>query len=72
MIHLREYDASWSQADGHPDGGGVRGLSSLLILRLLLVLVTEQLIKTGVISRDHAPVEPQDVFDVATGTSTGG
>ncbi|OCT47443.1 hypothetical protein CLCR_03675 [Cladophialophora carrionii] len=54
------------------DGGGVRGLSSLLILQLLLVLVTEELIDAGVIPRDHATIKPQDVFDVATGTSTGG
>jgi patatin-like phospholipase/acyl hydrolase len=54
------------------DGGGVRGLSSLLILQLLLVLVTEELINAGIISKEHATIEPQDVFDVATGTSTGG
>ncbi|KAJ9611425.1 hypothetical protein H2200_004609 [Cladophialophora chaetospira] len=54
------------------DGGGVRGLSSLLILQRLLGLVTEELVEAGVHSPDNATVRPQDVFDVATGTSTGG
>jgi hypothetical protein len=54
------------------DGGGVRGLSSLLILRLLLILVTEELARRNAIPKDCAAVNPQDVFDIAVGTSTGG
>jgi len=54
------------------DGGGVRGLSSLLIFRLLLILVTEELARRNAIPKDHATLNPQDVFDIAVGTSTGG
>ncbi|KAJ9616112.1 hypothetical protein H2204_014056 [Knufia peltigerae] len=54
------------------DGGGVRGLSSLLILRLLLILVTEELAKRNTIPKDRTILNPQDVFDIAVGTSTGG
>jgi hypothetical protein len=50
----------------------VRGLSSLLILQLLLTLVTENLAKRGVILEDHAALNPQDIFEIAVGTSTGG
>ena len=48
------------------DGGGVRGLSSLLILRKLLCLINVEL--TG----DDLPVAAKDVFDLIAGTSTGG
>ena len=48
------------------DGGGVRGLSSLLILRKLLCLINVEL--TG----DDIPVAAKDVFDLVAGTSTGG
>ncbi|KAJ9499489.1 hypothetical protein H2202_005072 [Exophiala xenobiotica] len=54
------------------DGGGVRGLSSLLILRLLLLLVTEELARRNAIPTNCATLNPQDVFDIAVGTSTGG
>ncbi|OAP58833.1 hypothetical protein AYL99_06130 [Fonsecaea erecta] len=54
------------------DGGGVRGLSSLLILRHLLVLVTQVLVENGKRPAGQNTVRPQDIFDVAVGTSTGG
>ncbi|KIX07610.1 uncharacterized protein Z518_02263 [Rhinocladiella mackenziei CBS 650.93] len=54
------------------DGGGVRGLSSLLILRLLLTLVTRELVERQVIPDDQSTLNPQEVFDIAVGTSTGG
>lgn len=44
------------------DGGGVRGLSTLLILRALLCKISES----------DKPERPQEVFDLFTGTSTGG
>jgi patatin-like phospholipase/acyl hydrolase len=44
-----------------PDGGGVRGLSSLIIL--------QQLMRT--INRAHPP-KPCEYFDLIGGTSTGG
>ncbi|KAI0543832.1 hypothetical protein F4679DRAFT_567227 [Xylaria curta] len=43
------------------DGGGVRGLSSLIILQQLM----------ATIDRDHPP-KPCDYFDLIGGTSTGG
>jgi hypothetical protein len=44
------------------DGGGVRGLSTLLILRALLCKINES----------DIPMRPQEAFDLFTGTSTGG
>ena len=43
------------------DGGGVRGLSSLMILRRLMAAVNAD-----------APPKPCDYFDMIGGTSTGG
>lgn len=43
------------------DGGGVRGLSSLMILRSLMATVDSD-----------APPKPCDYFDMIGGTSTGG
>jgi hypothetical protein len=43
------------------DGGGVRGLSSLLILQHLMRMIDDQ-----------NPPKPCDVFDMIAGTSTGG
>jgi patatin-like phospholipase/acyl hydrolase len=43
------------------DGGGVRGLSSLMILRRLMAAVDPD-----------APPKPCDYFDMIGGTSTGG
>jgi hypothetical protein len=43
------------------DGGGVRGLSSLLILQHLMRMIDNQ-----------NPPKPCDVFDMIAGTSTGG
>jgi patatin-like phospholipase/acyl hydrolase len=48
------------------DGGGVRGISSLLILRELLRLVSREL-KDG-----PDPMLPLHVFNIIVGTSTGG
>lgn len=50
----------------------MRGLSSLLILRRLLKLVTAKLIERTLIPETHPIIEPQEVFDIAVGTSTGG
>ncbi|CUA67580.1 Calcium-independent phospholipase A2-gamma [Rhizoctonia solani] len=47
------------------DGGGVRGLSSLIILREFLARMGE---KTGAAK----PILPADFFDLIVGTSTGG
>ncbi|KAK5057727.1 hypothetical protein LTR84_011728 [Exophiala bonariae] len=54
------------------DGGGVRGISSLLILERLLELVTQHLVDRGILADDHPILDPQDIFDFAVGTSTGG
>lgn len=45
------------------DGGGIRGLSTLLILKSLFEILTEL--------KGH-PVMPHEIFDMISGTSTGG
>ncbi|KAJ5592025.1 Acyl transferase/acyl hydrolase/lysophospholipase [Penicillium hispanicum] len=47
------------------DGGGVRGLSSLYILKCIMDLVNSE-------RSDNGHVKPCDVFDLIGGTSTGG
>ncbi|KAJ5273677.1 Acyl transferase/acyl hydrolase/lysophospholipase [Penicillium angulare] len=47
------------------DGGGVRGLSSLYILKCLMDLINSEI-------SHSAHVKPCDVFDLIGGTSTGG
>ncbi|KEF62566.1 uncharacterized protein A1O9_00539, partial [Exophiala aquamarina CBS 119918] len=54
------------------DGGGIRGISSLLILEFLLDLITQELKRRGVLPDEHSILDPQEVFDFAVGTSTGG
>lgn len=47
------------------DGGGVRGLSSLLILKDVMAQLNSQ-------REDSEVLKPCDVFDLIGGTSTGG
>jgi len=54
-------------ADLVADGGGVRGLSSLYILRSIMERVNTERKKE---SKDK--IEPCDLFDLICGTSTGG
>jgi patatin-like phospholipase/acyl hydrolase len=54
-------------ADPVADGGGVRGLSSLYILRSIMEMVNKERKK---VSKDK--IEPCDLFDLICGTSTGG
>jgi Patatin-like phospholipase len=49
------------------DGGGVRGLSSLLIIQALMANVNAEREKDG-----HSSVKPCELFDLIGGTSTGG
>ena len=49
------------------DGGGVRGLSTLYILREIMVALNHARAEAG-----EPPVKPCDVFDLIGGTSTGG
>jgi len=49
------------------DGGGVRGLSTLLILQALMARVNEERMKDG-----QPAVKPCELFDLIGGTSTGG
>ena len=49
------------------DGGGVRGLSTLMILRTLMNRVN-----VGRSDRGQGPVKPCQLFDLIGGTSTGG
>jgi patatin-like phospholipase/acyl hydrolase len=50
------------------DGGGVRGLSSLLVLQEIM---KEAGLKTGKEKREDSP-RPCEYFDLICGTSTGG
>ena len=52
-------------ADECPDGGGVRGLSSLYLLEQLMQSVNDK-------ARNDPPLKPYEYFDMIGGTSTGG
>jgi patatin-like phospholipase/acyl hydrolase len=47
------------------DGGGVRGLSSLYILKGIMDLLNHE-------RKDLPPLKPNELFDLIGGTSTGG
>lgn len=51
------------------DGGGVRGLSSLLILKALMLQINEGLTSLGAA---FGELHPHHVFQLVAGTSTGG
>jgi len=53
------------------DGGGVKGVSSLIILDAIMERVKKIEIARGINTSD-APRKPADYFDLAGGTSTGG
>lgn len=54
------------------DGGGVRGLSSLLIVQRLLQEVQRIMEENGQSTTDGKPPRPCEYFDLICGTSTGG
>lgn len=54
------------------DGGGVRGLSSLLILQDLMRHINDKIRHQRHGEETHDSVEPRDIFDFVVGTSTGG
>lgn len=54
------------------DGGGVRGLSSLLIIQRLLQEVQRIMEENGQSTADDKPPRPCEYFDLICGTSTGG
>ena len=49
------------------DGGGVRGLSTLYVLKMLMNRLNHERQKS-----DLPPVKPCEIFDLIGGTSTGG
>ena len=51
------------------DGGGVRGLSSLLILRALMIQINLRLTELRL---NEGQLQPHHVFKLVAGTSTGG
>jgi patatin-like phospholipase/acyl hydrolase len=52
------------------DGGGIRGLSELIILEEIMARITNDERQNG---KDVSkPLRPCDYFDLITGTSTGG
>lgn len=50
------------------DGGGVRGLSTLYVLKKIMDRLNHERKENG----DLQPVKPCEVFDLIGGTSTGG
>ena len=54
------------------DGGGVRGLSSLLILQRLMQEVQRLMEESGTTKGSSTPPLPCEYFDLICGTSTGG
>lgn len=54
------------------DGGGVRGLSSLLIIQKLMHEVQRITVESGQATANDTPPLPCEVFDLICGTSTGG
>ena len=54
-----------SDAASDPDGGGIRGLSPLLMLKEILYRIQQEN------KLEELPL-PCDIFDLAGGTSTGG
>lgn len=52
------------------DGGGVRGLSTLYILKNLMAKLAHE--RYGDSVSVHPPIKPCEVFDLIGGTSTGG
>jgi patatin-like phospholipase/acyl hydrolase len=49
------------------DGGGVRGLSTLYILKIIMDRLNQERKATSLL-----PVKPCEIFDLIGGTSTGG
>jgi len=54
------------------DGGGVRGLSSLLIIERLMREIQRIMVHNGQATTNAAVPLPCDYFDLICGTSTGG
>jgi patatin-like phospholipase/acyl hydrolase len=52
------------------DGGGIRGLSSLFVLKELMAQVERERAEVG--PPPAEPLRPCEVFDLICGTSTGG
>jgi patatin-like phospholipase/acyl hydrolase len=53
------------------DGGGIRGISSLYILKELMAQIERSRLTT-IQPPPAAPLRPCEVFDLICGTSTGG
>ena len=54
------------------DGGGVRGISSLYILQILMEQIALELIRNFKPPEPIPPLRPCQFFDLICGTSTGG
>ena len=68
LVRLSPYYGFQAQVtEMSADGGGVRGLSSLLVLQRLMYIVNQEREKNG-----DASARPCELFDLIGGTSTGG
>jgi patatin-like phospholipase/acyl hydrolase len=54
------------------DGGGVRGLSSLIMLNAILAEMQLKLVNEFKPLKPIPPIRPCQIFDLICGTSTGG
>lgn len=68
-VFMRQTDARVLMLTQVIDGGGIRGLASLLILQQLMHRINALARERGYNSKT---LHPQDVFDLVAGTSTGG
>jgi patatin-like phospholipase/acyl hydrolase len=62
----------WANVTLFADGGGVRGLSSLLILQELMRQINVCIGASRPSDNPHHDVKPHDIFELVAGTSTGG
>ena len=69
---IKDQPNRFSNRPPFADGGGVRGLSSLLILQDLMAKINSSVKAGRPPGETHKEVQPYDIFDLVAGTSTGG
>jgi hypothetical protein len=66
------YETALANPSINLDGGGIRGVSSLLILRDLMSKINSQIEHATPAGETLQHVEPHHIFELVAGTSTGG